>query len=124
MRPPRPPRRPHDEPSLRYPGLHGDAPGTHIEAHTVAVLRRCPHPDTAREFVAFLLSAEAQTFLAKLYGETPVNPAADHGDVRPLSAIRGLDASLAEMSRLMPETLDLLRAKGLTGPDDGMDGAE
>lgn len=86
--------------------------GTHIEAHTVAILKGCRHPEQARDFIDFLLTAEVQGFLARLYGETPVNPSADHGWVRPLSQIRRTDASIQQISALMTTTLDLLRMRG------------
>lgn len=87
--------------------------GAHIEAHCVGIVRGGPHPEAAREFAAFLLSAEAQRFLAAIYGETPVIADADHGAVRPLSEIRRLDAPLTVITQLMPEAVALLRSKGL-----------
>src|SRR2546421_734212 len=48
--------------------------GTHVEAHVVAVVRGAPHGDEARAFVDFMLSADTQTLLARMFGETPVNP--------------------------------------------------
>jgi ABC-type Fe3+ transport system substrate-binding protein len=57
--------------------------GTHVEAHTVAVIKGCKHRQSARDFIDFLLTPEVQGMLARLYGETPVNPKADHGRVRP-----------------------------------------
>lgn len=86
--------------------------GTHVEAHAMGVVRGAPRPEAARDFIDFMLSVEAQTFLAKRFGETPVNAAADHGGVRPLAAIRRIDASLAETSRVMDRTLALLRGRG------------
>src|SRR5258708_26196652 len=62
--------------------------GTHVEAHTLAILKGCKHPEQARDFVDFVLSAEVQSLLARLYGETPVNPAPDPGPANPLSQIR------------------------------------
>jgi ABC-type Fe3+ transport system substrate-binding protein len=50
-----------------------------VEAHTVAVIKGCKHPQSARDFIDFLLTPEVQGMLARLYGETPVNPKADHG---------------------------------------------
>src|SRR5262245_47439912 len=86
--------------------------GTHVEAHTVAVLRGCKHPESARDFVDFLLTPEIQGMLARLYGETPVNPLADHGWVRPLATIRRMDAPLNKVAACMESTLALLRGKG------------
>jgi iron(III) transport system substrate-binding protein len=89
-----------------------DGIGTPVEAHTVAVLRGCRNAEAARDFVDFLLSPEAQSLLARLFGETPVNPKAEHGWVRPLATIRRLEAPLAETTQLLDSTLELLRRKG------------
>ena len=86
--------------------------GTHVEAHTVALLRGCKHPEAARDFVDFMLSPDVQSMLARLFGETPVNPAANGGWVRPLSEIRRVDAPLSTVTPLMESTVELLRAKG------------
>lgn len=98
--------------------LDQDGAGTHVEAHTVALLRGARHPDEARRFIDFLLSAEVQTLLARLYGETPVNPEAEHGPVRPLSAIRRLDAALGAGLQVMDSTVELLRARGFETKDE------
>ncbi|HYW89907.1 MAG TPA: hypothetical protein VFB50_19190, partial [Chloroflexota bacterium] len=55
---------------------------------------------------------EIQGMLARLYGETPVNPLADHGWVRPLATIRRMDAPLNKVAACMESTLALLRGKG------------
>jgi len=86
--------------------------GTPVEAHTVAVLRGCRNPEQARDFVDFLLAPETQSLLARLYGETPVNPRAEHGWVRPLAAIRRTDAPLDATTPLLDSTVELLRRKG------------
>jgi len=86
--------------------------GTPIEAHTVAVLKNCRRPEAARDLVDFLLSTETQSMLARLFGETPVNPAAEHGWVRSLAQIRRTEAPLAETTALLPSTVELLRRKG------------
>lgn len=92
--------------------------GSHIEAHTVAVIAGAKHPAEARAFVDFLLSAEIQTLLARLFGETPVNPAAAHGAVRPLADIKRLDAPLSTVAALLESTVTLLRDKGFDVRDD------
>jgi iron(III) transport system substrate-binding protein len=96
----------------------GNGRGTHIEAHTVAVLAGAKRPAEARAFVDFLLSAEIQTLLARLFGETPVNPEATHGPVRPLSNIRRMDAPLSKVVTLRESTVTLLRDKGFDVRDD------
>ncbi len=87
-------------------------PGTHVEAHTVAVLQGCRHPAEAKRFVDFLLSVEVQEILARMYGETPVNPDARAGWVRPLDQIRRLDAPIAAILEAVPDTVERLRAGG------------
>jgi hypothetical protein len=81
---------------------------------TYADLRKSRHlvrPEITNERDLFLLSAEIQSLLARLYGETPVNPDADHGWVRPLASIKRTDAPLHKVAALMHSTIDLLRAK-------------
>ena len=56
--------------------------------------------------------------LARLFGETPVNPAAAHGPVRPLAQIKRLDAPLSKVATLMESTVTLLRDKGFDVKDD------
>lgn len=86
--------------------------GTLIEAHTVAVLKGARNPEAARDFIDFLLSREIQEFLARLYGETPVNGAARVDWLRPVFTIRRIPASLAEIAPLVASTETMLRAKG------------
>ena len=92
--------------------------GTHVEAHTIAVLAGAKHPAEARAFVDFLLSTEIQTLLARLFGETPVNPDAAHGPVRALGDIRRMDAPLPQVAKLMESTVTVLRDKGFDVRDD------
>ena len=96
----------------------GSETGTHVEAHTVAQLAGAKHPTEARAFVDFLLSAEIQTLLARLFGETPVNAHAAHGTVRPLAKIKRMDAPLEKVAPLIESTVTLLRDKGFDVRDD------
>jgi iron(III) transport system substrate-binding protein len=89
--------------------------GTHVEAHTLGILKDCKHPVQARDFVDFLLGPETQSLLARLYGETPVNAHADHGWVKPLAAIRRTDAPLKRIAAAFDSTRTLLHSKGF-GP--------
>ena len=92
--------------------------GSHVEAHTVALLAGAKHPAEARAFIDFLLSVEIQTLVARLFGETPVNPRATHGTVRALGEIKRLDAPLSKVATLMESTVTLLRQKGFDVKDD------
>lgn len=86
--------------------------GTHVEAHTVAILKGCKQPERARDFIDFLLTPEIQSFLARLHGETPVNANAVHGAVRPLAQIRRTEMPIEQVAARMESTLELLRSKG------------
>ena len=90
--------------------------GTHIEAHVVAVVKDAKHADHARAFVDFLLSPDTQTLLARMFGETPVNPAAVTGPVRPLAQIRRTPAPLAKITALRDSTRAYLTKKGFAPP--------
>jgi iron(III) transport system substrate-binding protein len=87
--------------------------GTNVEAHTVAVIKGCMHPEEARAFVDWLLEADTQALLARMFGETPVNPSAEHGTVRPLAKIRRMDVPLAKLTELRDGTRAYLATKGL-----------
>jgi iron(III) transport system substrate-binding protein len=90
--------------------------GTPIEAHVVAVVKGAKHGEYARAFVDFLLSADTQTLLARMFGETPVNPAAVTGPVRPLAKIRRIPASIAQVAALRESTRSYLSKKGFAPP--------
>lgn len=90
--------------------------GTHIEAHTVAIIKGAPHGDAARAFVDFLLSADTQTMLARMFGETPVNSDAVTGPVRPLAQIRRTQVPLSKITALRDDTRAYLTKKGFAPP--------
>ena len=90
--------------------------GTHVEAHVVAVVKGAPHPEEARAFVDFLLSADTQTLLARMFGETPVNPRAVTGTVRPLATIRRTPVPLSRITELRDSTRAALAQKGFAAP--------
>ena len=90
--------------------------GTHCEAHVVAVVKDAKHGDAARAFVDFLLSADIQTLLARMFGETPVNPNAATGSVRRLADIRRTPVSLAKITALRDSTRAHLTKKGFAPP--------
>jgi ABC-type Fe3+ transport system substrate-binding protein len=92
--------------------------GTHIEAHTIAVFKGAKHPEAARDFIDFILGVEVQTLLARMYGETPVNPKAVHGTVRPLAEIRKTDAPMDRVTALRDETKAWLVDHGFAPPPD------
>ena len=79
---------------------------------------KAPHPSAGKLFIDFVLSVEIQTLVARLFGETPVNPRATHGTVRALGEIKRLDAPLSKVATLMESTVTLLREKGFDVKDD------
>lgn len=90
--------------------------GTHVEAHVVALVRGAENREGGQAFIDFLLSAETQTLLARMFGETPVNPDAVTGTVRPLSLIRRTPVSLGKITELRDGTRAYLTKKGFAPP--------
>jgi len=84
--------------------------GTHVEAHVVAVVRDARHARAARA------SADVQTLLARMFGETPVNPDATAGPVRPLGQIMRTPVALAKITTLRDSTRAELLRKGFAPP--------
>ncbi len=94
----------------------GGGLGTHVEAHVVALVRGAQHREAGEAFIDFLLSADTQTLLARMFGETPVNPRAVTGTVRPLSQIRRTSVSIAKITELRDSTRAYLTRKGFAPP--------
>jgi iron(III) transport system substrate-binding protein len=90
--------------------------GTHVEAHVVALVKGAKNQEAGRAFIDFLLSADTQTLLARMFGETPVNANAVTGPVRPLSKIRRTPVSLAKITELRDSTREYLTKKGFAPP--------
>jgi iron(III) transport system substrate-binding protein len=90
--------------------------GTHVEAHVVALVKDAKNKKAGQAFIDFLLSADTQTLLARMFGETPVNPNAVTGPVRPLSKIRRTPVSLAKITELRDSTREYLTKKGFAPP--------
>jgi iron(III) transport system substrate-binding protein len=90
--------------------------GTHVEAHVVALVKGAKNQDAGKAFIDFLLSADTQTLLARMFGETPVNPSAVTGPVRPLSKIRRTEVALATITELRDSTRAYLTKRGFAPP--------
>jgi len=90
--------------------------GTHIEAHVVALVKGAKSQGAGKAFIDFLLSADTQTLLARMFGETPVNPSAVTGTVRPLAEIRRTPVSVAKITELRDSTRAHLAKKGFAPP--------
>ena len=91
--------------------------GTLVETHTIAVIRGAKNPGAARGFVDFILSREIQEMLARLYGESPVNPAATAGSVRPVGQIRRMAATPERIAAHFKDTQKYLAEKGFNMED-------
>ncbi len=91
--------------------------GTYVETHTAGVVRGGRNPEAARNFIDFILSKEIQEFLARLYGEAPVNPAASGGWVRPIRDIRRMPVTGAQVAARFKDTQRFLTAKGFNMED-------
>ena len=90
--------------------------GTHVEAHVIALVKGARNLAAGQAFVDFLLSADTQSLLARMFGETPVNPRAVTGTVRPLAQIRRTPVSLARITELRDSTRTYLTKKGFAPP--------
>ncbi|HEV8655762.1 MAG TPA: extracellular solute-binding protein [Candidatus Limnocylindria bacterium] len=90
--------------------------GTHVEAHVVALVKDAPNREAGEAFVDFLLAPDTQSLLARMFGETPVNPSAVTGMVRPLAHIRRTPVSLAKITGLRDSTRAYLTKKGFAPP--------
>ena len=82
----------------------------------VALVKGAKHTEAGRAFIDFLLSAETQALLARMFGETPVNPDAPTGTVRPLAKIRRTPASIAQITALRDSTRAYLAKNGFAPP--------
>ena len=91
--------------------------GTLVETHTIAVVRGAKNPAAARSFVDFILSKEIQEMLARIYGEGPVNPAAQGGSVRPVGEIRRIKATPEQIAARFHDTQKFLAEKGFNMED-------
>ena len=93
-------------------GDHDD-PGAQITVSGAAILKSAPHKAAAESFLAFLVSPEGQTVIAKAAADYPLRPGiASPYDVKPLAS---LDPSPITPSQVgtAQTGLDLERAAGL-----------
>src|SRR5713226_7054828 len=81
--------------------------------HTPWPFSKAANIPSGRDFIDFMLSTEVQSFLARLYRETPVTPEAEHGSVKPLAEIRRIDAPVDKIAADFDSTRGLLQSKGL-----------
>lgn len=77
----------------------------------VGILKR--HP-ASEQFVAYLLSNDAQQYFATETFEYPlVEGVQPSGELQPLTQIRTPEVSMARVSELLPETLTMIQRSGL-----------
>jgi iron(III) transport system substrate-binding protein len=88
-----------------------DGIGTLVMPNAVALITGAPHPDEARRLVDYLLSPEVEARLAAsaaaqmpLHSGVTVPP-----QVKPVSAIRDMPVTFAELGRTIDQILPLLR---------------
>src|SRR5436190_11585556 len=92
--------------------------GTLVESHTVAVVKGAKNPGAARSFIDFILSKEVQEMLARLYGESPVNPEASvAGMVRTAGSIRRINATAEPVAARFKDTQKWLTDRGFNMED-------
>ncbi|MCA9972641.1 MAG: iron ABC transporter substrate-binding protein [Anaerolineales bacterium] len=95
--------------------LPGGGPGSLIMVAGVGVLETAAHPDTAQQFVEFLLSAESQQYFADETYEYPVvEGVAINPLLPPLAALdaEAIDINLSDMADL-PGTAGMLSEVGI-----------
>lgn len=83
-------------------GLHfpsGSEFGTHVNVSGAGIAANAPHPAEARDFIAFLLSDDAQRAFAELTNEFPVTGFEDYDNprLRDYSSMRQDSINLAEL---------------------------
>jgi iron(III) transport system substrate-binding protein len=86
--------------------------GLPISYEVIGIAKSAPNPDLAKQFVDFSLSKEAQTYWQKTYN-TPsmrddVEPLSRERGRRPLSEVKRLASSAADLDKLFDQQAELL----------------
>jgi iron(III) transport system substrate-binding protein len=88
--------------------------GSLVMPSGVGVLASADAPDAAAEFVAFLLSVEAQEYFAEETFEYPLVPGTEpFGDLPPLESIPTPDIDLSDLAPMLDTATDLVAEAGL-----------
>jgi iron(III) transport system substrate-binding protein len=97
-----------------YPDQGDGQPGLIVNATSAAITRGARHPEAARAFIDYLLSAEGQQTFAQLNYEYPLRPGvALHPDVAPLSDFRLAQFDIVQAANELESTLDLIEHAGV-----------
>src|SRR5690606_23467479 len=86
--------------------------GLPISYEVIGIAKNAPNPDLAKQFVDFALSKEAQTYWQKTYA-TPsmrddVEPLSRERGRRPLSEVKRLASSAADLEKLFEQQAEIL----------------
>jgi iron(III) transport system substrate-binding protein len=91
-------------------------PGSVVLVSGAGVLAGTGMSDEAQQFIAFLLSPEAQQYFAEETLEYPLVPGVEPVDGQPpLDQVAGVIADLGALGESFATTLELIEASGLTG---------
>lgn len=91
----------------------GGDPGALVNVAGAAVIAGAQHEEAAREFIAFLLSKEAQRYFAERTKEYPLSAGVEpEPSLAPLESIEQPDVDLADLGDLQG-TIDLLERTGV-----------
>ncbi len=85
--------------------------GTLFMPNAVAMIRNCPHPETAKKMIDFLLSEKAEEMLAKaVCRQIPLHPGLALPEGMPdISKLKTMDVDYAAVARKIEEILPYLK---------------
>ncbi len=88
-----------------------DGEGTLFMPNAVAMIRNCPHPETAKKMIDFLLSEKAEEMLAKaVCRQIPLHPGLALPEGMPdISKLKTMDVDYAAVARKIEEILPYLK---------------
>lgn len=94
-----------------YPDQGEGEPGCLIVPNAAMIIRNCPHPETARQLVDWLLSPETERKLAAAdCAQIPLHPGVPvPADVPQIEKIRTMQVNYAEVARKMAEIQPFLQ---------------
>jgi iron(III) transport system substrate-binding protein len=91
--------------AIAIPDQEGaDALGTPLMPNVALLVDRAPHPDAGRQFIEFLVSADAEKILAESdAAQYPLHPGlAGPPLLPPLNRVRVMDGDYLEIARRLP----------------------
>ena len=99
--------------ALVIPDQEGkDALGTPLMPNAAVLVRGAPHPEEARRFIDFLVSAEAESILAASdAAQYPLHPGIrGPALLPPLEGIRAMDVDYGAVARKLPAMDEAMKA--------------